>query len=464
MAPCARRRAHGETVSLTNSGEIEDLHVAHARTADGLARRAPSGPGVRRPARPDPGRQGLEDDRDARVPGVPKLRVAIEKCFGVYADLHWFKLNRTTNQSGQPLLGLFERMAASLARVSEKDLAELLTALLSASPDAAVLRMLSARGGRIRGMGLELFSRIAYAYRRDLFFVLPKPWAESSGCLGFVGDDLRRYCGLCRNLRAVCDRLEIPTDVRGSVLLSLLERKRPPAALLEALHGAIGPALAKFSGLEPLDAFEVKGDVKEDDLPTEFAAAAIRMRRGRRELRDQLLRRYGDKCAFSGGCPQDLLEVAYLVPYPTGDVHAPENAILLRSDLHTLWDLNLLGVDPSTLRVALAPNLSGSPYEKLAGRALTSRADGSHLSREGLAERWQRFSSAHAAPKPERAVAARVREDVSVPREDASLPHDRDRLADAKPALPSRIETDADVTRLPAPVPAPRRAPSDASS
>jgi hypothetical protein len=347
----------------------------------------------------------LADGRDRREPWttragsalpVPKLRITLEKCFGVYADLHWFRLNKTTNHSGQPLHGLFERMAASLWRVKEADFAALLTALLGSSPDTAVLRLLHARGGRIKGMGLEVFSRLAYAYRRDLYFVLPKPWAETSGCLKYVGDDLRRYCGLCRNLRAVCDKLDVPADVRGSALQAMLLRKRPPAELLEALHEAIGPSLARFSALEPADAYKAQGTSEDpDSLPFDFAGDAIRRRRGRRELRDQLLRRYGDKCTFSGGCPRDLLEVAYLVPFPGGDVHAPENTLVLRTDLHTLWDLNLLGIDPSTMRISVAPRLGGTPYERLDGRALTSRADGSHLSREALAERWRMFASVH---------------------------------------------------------------------
>ena len=395
----------------------------------------------------------LADGRDRREPWttragsalpVPKLRIAIEKCFGVYADLHWFRLNKTTNHSGQPLHGLFERMAASLWRVKEEDFAALLTALIGPSPDTAVLRLLHARGGRIKGMGVEVFSRLVYAYRRDLYFVLPKPWAETSGCLKYVGDDLRRYCGLCRNLRAVCDKLELPKDIRGSALQSLLLRKRPPAEVLEVLHEAIGPSLARFSALEPADGYRAKGTTEDpDSLPFDFAADAIRRRRGRRELRDQLLRRYGDKCTFSGACPRDLLEVAYLVPFPGGDVHAPENAMLLRTDLHTLWDLNLVGIDPSTMQISLAPRLSGTPYERLGGRPLTSRTDGAHLNREALTERWRMFASVHVTSGRDAVARPARKPEVREPSPEVTveLP-ERGRLAEPRPAG-GRLATDS---------------------
>jgi hypothetical protein len=258
------------------------------------------------------------------------------------------------------------------------------------------MRFLQQRGGKLKGAGLELFSRIAFAFRRDLFFVVPKPWGESSGVLRYVGDDLRRYCNLCRNLRAVCDNLGFPADIRASLFDRLLHDAKPPAALLEAVHKAIGPSLARYSALEPDDGYEPQGG--DDDpatLPTELAASAIRARRGRRVLRDRLCRLYGNRCALTGACVRDLLEVAYIVPFPSGEVHELNNTILLRADLHTLWDLNLIGVDPQSMRVFLAPRLAGTTYEQLAGRALLARRDGTNVSRDVLEERWRLFVNGH---------------------------------------------------------------------
>jgi hypothetical protein len=365
------------------TGEFKKLVAYLLEQADGRDRREPwtSRPGVARP--------------------VPKLRVAVEKCFGGYADLHWFRLNKTVNASGQPLTGLFPRMAASLWRMTDREFAALVTALLSSAPDAMLLRYLNERGGKVRGIGAEAFSRLAFAYRRDLFFVFPRPWGDTSGCLNYIGDDLRRYCGLCRNLRALCDELGLPADIRGSIIDYLLRQKKPPVALLETLQKAIGPTLAKYSALEPTAAYDVKGGVDDEaSLPMEFAANAIRARRGKRELRDALLRMFGDRCALTGNCPKDLLEVAYVLPYPTGDVHAPGNALLMRADVHTLWDLNLIGINPGTGRVHVATKLAASGYEKLGGRKLPAGLDKSRVSANALSERWRMFTAAHGEAKP----------------------------------------------------------------
>lgn len=360
----------------------------------------------------------LADGRDRREPWVtrsgearptPRLRVAIEECFGVYGDLHWYRLNKTANASGRPLSGLFPRVGATLWRVSPEDFARVVVALLSDAPDPALLRLLQAREGKIKGMGVEVFSRLAYAFRRDLYFVIPREWGTSSGCLEFLGNDLRRYLGLCRNLRSVCDDLGYPGSVRGSIVAHQLALPKPPADLLEALHRALGPSLARFSALDPDAGLE---GAPEDHIgvPSEFANQTIRARRGPEQLRRELRCAYDDRCAVSGTRLRDVLEVAYVLPYPTDDDHDLRRTILLRADLHTLWDLNLIGIEASTHRIHVAPRLVGTTYERLAGRTLLGRTDGSRLDAEALRERWRLFTSAHPRALRERPEPASTRE------------------------------------------------------
>jgi hypothetical protein len=162
--------------------------------------------------------------------------------------------------------------------------------------------------------------------------------------------------------------------------------------LRDALHRAIGPTLARFKILDPEEGYVPRARTDDQaSMPLEFAANAIRMRRGDHRLRGQLIEAYGGRCAMTGTCPADLLEVAYIVPFPSGDVHTPGNAILLRTDVHTLWDLGLIGVDPETLAVEVAPRLAGTVYENLAGRRLGPREDQARLDRAGLRERWEAF-------------------------------------------------------------------------
>lgn len=66
----------------------------------------------------------------------------------------------------------------------------------------------------------------------------------------------------------------------------------------------------------------------------------------------------------------DLLEAAHIVPYRGDEYNDSQNGLLLRADIHTLFDLNLIWIEPETLRVRLDARLMDSEYAVLEGKAL----------------------------------------------------------------------------------------------
>jgi putative restriction endonuclease len=86
------------------------------------------------------------------------------------------------------------------------------------------------------------------------------------------------------------------------------------------------------------------------------------VRRGQRAFREGLLQAFGSACCISGSQVEATLEAAHIRPYRGPGSHTPGNGLLLRADLHTLFDLRLITVMPyGTVRVA--PDLQGSEYE-----------------------------------------------------------------------------------------------------
>jgi hypothetical protein len=83
----------------------------------------------------------------------------------------------------------------------------------------------------------------------------------------------------------------------------------------------------------------------------------IRERRGQRQFRDALRERYGDCCLVTGCEVLSVLEAAHISPYRGEDDNHPANGLLLRADVHTLFDLDLLGIEPEELRVELHRNV-----------------------------------------------------------------------------------------------------------
>ncbi|MGI9013427.1 MAG: HNH endonuclease [Phycisphaerales bacterium] len=363
----------GRDANLLNTPEFRKLLGYLTEVADGRDRREPmtAVPGTHRPQ--------------------PRLRTLVNDAFGEYGDLTWFRLNKIANASRMQLTGQFPRMAASVGRLDGDNLADLVAALVSDAPDKRLLRMLNQRGGKVRNAGLELFTRLAYLFRPDLYFLIPNAWGEESGCTKFIGDDLRKYCALCRTLRTICDEVSFPAEIRGTLFNRAIEMDTVHPTLEAAINNSIGGALAWANVLEPAEGYIPNNGKEEIGMPLEWSTAAIRVRRGDTRLRSQLMRLFRNQCAITGACPRDLLEVAYIAPYPAGDVHSPRNAILLRSDLHTLWDVNLLGVHPDSLEIQLHPRLAGSMYESLAGTRLATPSTGSRIDTVAMRERWEYF-------------------------------------------------------------------------
>jgi putative restriction endonuclease len=98
------------------------------------------------------------------------------------------------------------------------------------------------------------------------------------------------------------------------------------------------------------------------DARTKVLASIVR-RKGQSQFRSTLLRAYNHKCAVTGCEIEALLEAAHIVPYQGADTNIVSNGLLLRADIHTLFDLGLCWVDPTKLVIKLAKSLDASEYE-----------------------------------------------------------------------------------------------------
>lgn len=101
----------------------------------------------------------------------------------------------------------------------------------------------------------------------------------------------------------------------------------------------------------------------------------IVVRQGGKAFRDKALKNFKGRCAISGWDVADVLEAAHIVPYRGLQTDQPDNALLLRADLHTLFDRELFHIDPTTFRIQLAPALQNSPYAAFSGQEVHPAED-----------------------------------------------------------------------------------------
>ncbi|SDH67072.1 HNH endonuclease signature motif containing protein [Agrococcus jejuensis] len=77
-----------------------------------------------------------------------------------------------------------------------------------------------------------------------------------------------------------------------------------------------------------------------------------RARIGQANFRNQLLQRFGSTCAFTGPAPFQALEAAHLYSYARHGRHESSGGLLLRRDVHRLFDDGVIAVRERRLDVA----------------------------------------------------------------------------------------------------------------
>lgn len=94
-------------------------------------------------------------------------------------------------------------------------------------------------------------------------------------------------------------------------------------------------------------------------------ANAIVIRRGQRSFRQRLLEVYDGMCAITGVTTEAVLEAAHIFPYRGIQTNTLTNGLLLRADIHCLFDYGLIAIDENSYQVLISPHLQGTIYESL---------------------------------------------------------------------------------------------------
>lgn len=111
--------------------------------------------------------------------------------------------------------------------------------------------------------------------------------------------------------------------------------------------------------------------------------ASIQSRRGQQKFRATLLDAYSSKCAVTGCNTVHVLEAAHIIPHSEQASYSVNAGILLRADIHTLFDLFLLSIEPESGRVVVADDCKPG-YGEFHGIAVKFPASPSELPDPGL--------------------------------------------------------------------------------
>lgn len=96
------------------------------------------------------------------------------------------------------------------------------------------------------------------------------------------------------------------------------------------------------------------------------------LRRNQSAFRKTLLAQRPNCCAISATNEITVLEAAHIIPYSErfADRDSPENGLLLRSDIHKLFDAHLISINPETKVVEVAESVQSPDYVELKGKTI----------------------------------------------------------------------------------------------
>jgi len=203
-----------------------------------------------------------------------------------------------------------------------------------------------------------------------------------------------RYDAAWTALDGVLDEREIRSVQKNAIDINAM-RPLDWAAFRSALLGKHADrAVQRVAGRVP-DLVWPSTDEPGLELSGGFRQSLVRVRRGQRAFRQHLLTTQGTVCAFTGAAPERVLEAGHLYSYARLGEHHAHGGLMLRRDVHRLFDDGALAVDPSNLRIDVAAELSAFPqYARLDGASLELRLHDTQV--EWLAEHWNEHRLADA--------------------------------------------------------------------
>ena len=181
---------------------------------------------------------------------------------------------------------------------------------------------------------------------------------------------------------------EIFDNAESNVLLDpdkKLESWTGSLAIREGMSSLDKKLLEIAELLESQAAFSI---IDIEDAREKILCEVVR-RRGQPKFREALMYSYNSTCAVSGCDSPEALEAAHIYPYRGEQTNDVSNGLLLRADLHTLFDLGILTIDPESMTARFSSELQLSHYKPLHGVKLRLPENGTeHPSKEAL--EWHR--------------------------------------------------------------------------
>ncbi len=144
---------------------------------------------------------------------------------------------------------------------------------------------------------------------------------------------------------------------------------------------------------------ESKSDTEQDFDPDKISDERqkklrdVVTRPGQAKFKSDLMKAYGGCCSITDCSVEVVLEAAHIIRYLGAKTNHPANGLLLRVDIHKLFDSHYLSINPDTNKVEISPVLRDTCYEELAGQLLRRpKSKTERPNHKALSTHYRKFS------------------------------------------------------------------------
>ncbi|REC59690.1 hypothetical protein DRF65_24345 [Chryseobacterium pennae] len=172
------------------------------------------------------------------------------------------------------------------------------------------------------------------------------------------GGDTTKYNNVFENPKEFYYRLENDSDLEKHIKRSLILCFYNLGLIKESDYLQTTDYLTSSINESEINYFNIESIL--DDRKK--IAIQIYARRGQKKFREKLIKAYNKKCAITQCEIIEMLEAAHIYSFKGSDTNKTPNGILLRSDIHTLFDLGLISIDPENYMIHISNKISHDEY------------------------------------------------------------------------------------------------------
>ncbi|MEU0020523.1 HNH endonuclease signature motif containing protein [Streptomyces rochei] len=178
--------------------------------------------------------------------------------------------------------------------------------------------------------------------------------------------------------------VDMPGILSGDELRSLCDKPRTQHSIRSMRWERLRDAITATGTPTTVDI----ADSAQRAITGGHKRVSVRARVGQTAFRLRLLKAQGESCAFTGPAPAAALEAAHLYSYAATGEHHTSGGLLLRRDIHRLFDLGLITVRPDEGTLDVAGQLAQYPlYAQIHGTRPTVQLRPQH--RPWLRTHWE---------------------------------------------------------------------------